>query len=206
MAKAAAAPLKILLSSTVYGKETLIDQAYAMLKRYGYKVWNSHVGTLPIMPGANTYDTCIAAVEQCDLFIGLISPNYGTGTDGAGGDSITHRELTRAIELGKPRFMLAHEQVVLARRLLIDVGFDTAEKRKVLPLKRSGSVINDVRLIEMYEAATQEGVPIAERTDNWVQKYRNDADVLLFVEEQFSRYDDLKAMIERNAAAKGAAQ
>ena len=28
------------------------------------------------------FDNCLAAVDECDLFLGLITPDYGTGRDG----------------------------------------------------------------------------------------------------------------------------
>jgi hypothetical protein len=206
MAKSTKPKLKVMLSSTVYGKEALIDQIYAYLSGYGYKVWNSHKGTLPIIPGAGTYDTCLAAVERCDIFFALITPQYGSGGDGEGGQNITHRELEKAIELDKPRFFLAHEQVIMARRLLIDLGLGDSSELARLKLKRGASIIDDLRLITMYEAACQEGVPILERTNNWVQKYRTDAEVLKFVEEQFDRYAEMQALIEMMVAKKDGRQ
>ncbi len=50
--------------------------------------------------------------------IGIILPRYGTGKEAAGGQSITHREALRAIELNKPRWFLVHEHVAIARQLL----------------------------------------------------------------------------------------
>jgi hypothetical protein len=245
MTSAAKPPLKVMLSSTVYGYEWQIEQIYAILKSMGYKVWNSHKGSLPIVFPASTYGSCIAAVEQCDIFFGLINPTYGSGTDGKGGPSITHLELQRAIELGKPRFILAHENVVLARRLLMDLSLwpqakpdaaaqpapvvapaPNAETKAPLPpgakpqdaappepappappltLKKGASIINDLRLIEMYEAATQEHVPIPDRSENWVQKFHDHDDVLVYIEEQFSRYDDLEAFVELSRQKGGAA-
>ena len=70
--------------------------------------------------------------------------------------AITHRELLKAIELGKPRFMLAHEQVVTARRLLMDLGYKNAAARAALTLRKGAVVVYDLRLIDMYEAATRE--------------------------------------------------
>jgi len=210
MAKTKAQKLRVMLSSTVYGKEPLIDQIYALLNRFGYKVWNSHIGSLPIIYPASTYGSCIAAVEQCDIFFGLISSDYGSGVDGKGGLSITHKELDKAIELEKPRFILAHEQVVLARRLMLDLSLATESlgspgMRAKLTLKKGAQVLGDLRLIDMYEAATQEHLPIDQRTENWVQRYRSDQEVLLYVQEQFSRYADMQRFVETWRAKKGGA-
>lgn len=201
MAKPPAQKLKVMVSSTVYGNEALLDRVFALLKSFGYTVWSSHAGTLPIIPHASAYETCLAAVEACDVFFGIIMPQYGSGTDGAGGPSITHRELMRAIELDKPRFMLAHDQVVLARRFLMDLGFADTKAREQLKLTKR-NVIGDLRVLDMYEAATREDLPIAERTGNWVQKYQTDLDVVRYVEEQFSRKGDLQAFVDRWRAKK----
>ena len=197
--------LTVFVSSSVYGREALIEQMFAWLETFGYEVWNSHVGSLPVKLNKSTYESCIEAVEQCDIFLGLITPRYGSGTDGRGGPAITHLEFDKAIELDKPRLVLAHEQVVLARRLLMDLGFGGAEARRTLKLKKGAQVIDDLRLIDMYEAATQEDRPIDERDNNWVQKFGSDADVKRYVERQFSRYEDMVRFVEEWRARKAAA-
>jgi hypothetical protein len=162
-------------------------------------------GTLPIVPRKSTFETCIAAVESCDLFLGLITPNYGSGSSGAGARAITHDELLKAVELGKPRWIVAHENVILARRLLMDLGYETAAHRTALALRKGSVVIDDLRLIDMYEDATLDGVPIADRRDNWVQPYRTPQDLFLYLQEQFGRYDDMERFVHewRNRKAVG---
>lgn len=189
------APLIVMVSSTVYQKEPLLDQVDAMLRDYGYRVWMSHKGSVPLIPGQNAFASCLVAVERCDVYLGIITPQYGSGIESSGDESITHRELKRALELNKPRFLLAHEQVVNARRLLLDIEIDRS-RRADFKVKKGGQIIDDLRLIDMYEEATQECVPIAERTDNWVQKYRTNDDVIRFVDEQFGNHDQLQMMID----------
>lgn len=214
--------LKIMISSSVYGKEPLIEQISAALSGFGYIVWNSHMGTLPIMLGSSTYQSCLNAVDQCDVFLCLITPRYGSGTDGVGGKSITHLELERAIEKNKPRFFLAHEQVINARRLLSDLSLKgsarTADGEASLPnisfkglagrsellLRKGAEIIDDLRLIDMYEAATVEDLPIVERQNNWVQKYQSDQDVHRFIEAQFSGHRDMRRLIENSKSENGA--
>lgn len=197
--------LVVLVSSSVWGKEPLLDQIYATLTRFGYRVWMSYKGTMPIVPGKSAFESCLAAVENCDIFFGLITPDYGSGSEGNRPEdlAITHRELLRAIELGKPRFLLAHENVVNARRLLLDLDLGSAEKRGTLKLKKHANVIDDLRLIDMYEAAVRADLPVAARTDNWVQPYRTHPDVLLYVDEQFSRYEDNVRFVVESRAKQG---
>lgn len=183
--------LTVMVSSSVRHKEPMLDQIYGVLDGLGYKVWMSYRGTIPVIPGISALDSCVVAAERCDIFFGIITPHYGSGLV-PGELGVTHRELLKAIEVGKPRFMLAHEQVVMARRLLMDFNIDTKTKRDTsgLSLKKGAVVIDDMRLIDMYEAATREDLPLAERTDNWVQPYKTPPEALLYTEEQFSRYDD----------------
>lgn len=205
MARPTRPKLRVFVSSSVYGREPLLDQIGATLTGLGYEVWNSHLGTLPIMLNTGTYASCLQAAERCDIFFGMITPRYGSGTDGAGGPAITHLEFDRAIALDKPRLVLAHEQVILARRLLADLGFVNRDGRKDLKLSGRG-VIDDLRLVDMYEAATQEDRPIPERDNNWVQKYQTDADVLRHVGAQFGRYAEMEDFVQRWHDREGAAQ
>lgn len=205
MAKAARPKLRVFVSSSVYGREPLLDQIGAALAGFGYEVWNSHLGTVPLLLNAGTYASCLRAAERCDIFFCLITPRYGSGTDGADGLSITHLELNKAIDLDKPRVVLAHENVIIARRLLADIGYKDPAARAGLGLTGKG-VIDDLRLIDMYEAATQEGRPIPERDNNWVQKYQTDADVLRHVGAQFGRYAEMEDFVQRWRAKKGVAR
>jgi hypothetical protein len=39
--------LVVMVSSTVYGIEELLERIYAILTEFGYEVWMSHKGTVP---------------------------------------------------------------------------------------------------------------------------------------------------------------
>ena len=186
-----------MVSSTVYGMEDQLTQLYGMLSGYGYRVWMSHMGTLPVMPGASAFDTCLAAVDACDIFFGLIRAQYGSGQATRDAKSITHQELSRAIARNKVRFFIADRTVVTARRLLLDLDFKGPEGRKALTLRRGASLIDDLRVIDMYEEAIQDAVPVGERVDNWVQPYAGWDDILRYVEEQFDRYEALAELIRQ---------
>lgn len=96
-------PLIVMVSSTVYGIEELLERIYAILTEFGYEVWMSHKGTVPVISTKSAFDNCLHAVEQCDLFLSLITTHYGSGKEDASALSITHQELLRAIDLNKPR-------------------------------------------------------------------------------------------------------
>jgi hypothetical protein len=201
--------LTIMVSSTVYGIEELLDQVYALLGGFGYEVWMSHKGTVPIYPDQTALESCLTAVEKCDLFLSIITPRYGSGTiDGQ--LSITHQELLKSIELKRARWILAHDHVVFARALfrklgarnqqereqtLTTLGFDDAKSLKNMR-KREELVFDDVRVIDMYEAAIRHDLKVyQDRKGNWVQKFGEPDDVKLFATAQFSRYREIEQFL-----------
>lgn len=183
--------LTVMVSSTVYGVEELLDRVYSLLTAFGYEVWMSHKGTVPVSSNETAFESCLKAVEKCDLFLGIITPQYGSGVD-ATGLSITHQEMKKSIELNKPRWFLAHDQVVFARRLLMDLGYKTQEQRSELTLGKGAASISNIKVIDLYEDATMEQLPLDDRQGNWVQKFDRDDDANLFVVAQFSRYQDVE--------------
>lgn len=195
-------PLKLMVSSTVYGIEELLDQVYSLLTNFGYEVWASHKGTVTIFPHMHAWGSCLQAVKDCDLFLSIITPQYGSGVDGDD-LSITHQELLTAIQLEKPRWVMAHDHVVFARSLLRKLGWKDAAKRtdglkklgfgdaeSLKKLKQSESkVIDDFRVVDMYDIAARHDLTVSkDRKGNWVQKFSTSDDVRLFATSQFSRY------------------
>lgn len=183
-----------MVSSTVYGYEDLLDQIFAVLTKFGYDVWMSHRGTIPVNSTEHAFESSIKAVDSCDLFLGLITPQYGSGVV-EGEKSITHQEILRAIEINKPRWFLAHENVIFARQVLRGLGHKTSAQRLALKFSGAGG-LRDLRVIDMYEAATREEVDeLQERKGNWVQKFHSTDDALLFATAQFHRYGDIEQFL-----------
>jgi hypothetical protein len=176
--------LIVLVSSSVYyGNSTLLDQIYAVLTRFGYEVWMSHKGTMPVNSTATAFDNCLTAVERCDAFLGIITGWYGSGVE-PGQIGITHKELLEAINQDKLRWFLAHQDVTLARQLLKQFRFNPDGTPKPLDFK-STPVLSDIRVLDMYESAIRNDLPLARRTGNWVQPYSSDKEALQFVRTQF---------------------
>lgn len=192
--------LTIFVSSTVYGMEELLDRTYSLLTAFGYEVWMSHKGTVPVFSNQTAFENCLAAVEKCDLFLGIITPEYGSGQDKDDPKqmSITHQELRKAIELGVPRWVLAHDHVVFAWSFLKNLGYPDPATRLKLKLTKT-RVFEDLRILDLYDEAIVSGVePLADRFGNWVQKFRSVEDGSLFVTAQFSRYQEVERFIEEN--------
>ena len=198
-----AAKRTIMVSSTVYGIEELLDRVHSMLTGFGYDVWMSHKGTVPVRSDRTAFENCLAAVEKCDLFLGIITPHYGSGRDPEKRDepSITHQEMRLAIQLKKPRWILAHDHVVFARSLLRNLGYDGQVGRAPLAAKfKKTQLLSDLRVLDLYEEATidAEKVPLADRAGNWVQKYLSTADGAMFVGAQFFRFQEVEEFIDEN--------
>jgi hypothetical protein len=187
----------ILVSSPVYGIEELLERVYTLLTTFGYEVWMSHKGTIPVSSDKSNFECCLEAVEHCDLFFGIIAPFYGSGIEKDGDISISHKELRKALEINKPRWLLSHDHVVFARTFLASLGYANAEARARLNLTKT-PVFADLRVIDMYEEAVLSQKPLRERQGNWVQKFRTDEDALLFTTAQFSRYQEVERFIAEN--------
>jgi len=190
--------LTIMVSSTVYGIEELLDRIYTLLTPQ-YEVWMSHKGTMPVFSKRSAFENCIKGVESCNLFLGIITPFYGSGKDG---DyiSICHQELRKALELNKPRWLLAHDHVVFARTMLSNLRYKKSKRPIDIPLLelKKNAVVDDLRVIDMYEEAIISQKPLCDRQGNWVQKFQSDEDALLFATSQFSRYQEVEEFIKEN--------
>ncbi|UYZ65337.1 DUF4062 domain-containing protein [Hymenobacter weizhouensis] len=195
--------LNVMVSSSVYGNQNLLDRIYATLS-VNYNVWMSHEGTVFVNSKVGNFANCIAAVEECDVFLGIITGNYGSGIEKKGEPSITHMEMRRALELEKQRCCLVHESVVLARQLLSPYRLDpeAGPFRKdadgnlhLIEWPRGNRVISDLQVLDLYEEMMRLDLPIAERTGNWVQTYRTDEDALRYIATQFGDVNRMRRAI-----------
>ena len=191
--------ITVMVSSTVYGIEDVLDRVYDILTAFGYEVWMSHKGTLPVFSDRSAFENCLEGVRKCQIFLGIIGTRYGSGVnkDDPRSLSIVHQELRLAIELQKPRWLLAHENILTARTLFENIGHKGIEGRKTLKLKTS-AVLEDLRLIDMYEEAIFDQLPLTERKGNWVQKFHNDNTASEYVIFQFWRYQEVEAYIREH--------
>lgn len=186
--------LKLMVASTVYHFEDQIDRISAVLAGYGYTVWNSHKGTIPTDSRLSNLDNCVAAARSCDLFVGIIRPFYGSGV--IGGTSITHEEFRAAMDAGKPHWFLVHRNVTLARQLLKPYMFNEDGIRTGFQVKKT-AVLDDVRVLDIYNEAIGASTPEGERTGNWVQEFWQDTEILQFLEAQLRDIKRIRAICAR---------
>lgn len=164
--------LKIMVSSTVFGSHSDLEQISVVLKQsFGYDVIMSKEGSVyvPLQHISNPEAACLEAVEDCDIFLGIIFPRYGSG--------ITHKEFSKAVELNKPRLFLAHEKVEYLRKLFEPYLFDEFKERTDFELKKN-TVLDSIKVVDMYNCVRS----------NWIQTFSNIADILYFIDCQFKDY------------------
>lgn len=177
--------IKIMVSSTVYGFETELTQLCGTLTGYGYDVLNNHYGTVYVPPNVSNTQACLNAVNECDFFLGVILPRYGSG--------ITDLEFKEAIKLNKPRGFLAHFSIPLARQLLSQFMYSDEKNRVKNPkfIFNKTTVLEDIRVIDMYNEAIGDGKPMDER--KWAHPFIDfPVDGMRFIESNFADYKRFK--------------
>ena len=178
---------KIMVSSSVYGFENELIQIISLLKKMGYYVLNSHIGTIKVDSSLSNMENCLKAVEECDLFLGIIRTNCGTGN--IEGKNITFEEMKRAVELKKPYWFLTHRDVVFARQL-----FRNVENPSSITFK--SKKFFDPLCLEMYNFVIKDDMPIGERTGNWNQEFYKFEDIATFLQTQFQDRSNMVGKIQ----------
>lgn len=185
--------LKLMVASTVYHFEDHLKQICGVLNGFGYEVWNSHLGTIPVHPGRSNLENSVAAARECDAFLGIVRPFYGSGV--IGDRSITHEEFLEALRLDKPRWFLVHRNVAIARQLLKAYIFRKDGTRTKFKLKRN-SIIDDLRVIDLYHEAIQNDVPLVERIGNWAQEFNDRDEIFIYLESQLKDTERVRRICE----------
>nr|WP_315234393.1 DUF4062 domain-containing protein [uncultured Flavobacterium sp.] len=188
--------LKIMVGSTVYGFEDQLSQIVAQLQLLDYEVLNSHNGSIKVNPKLSNLDNCINAVKECDLFLGIIRPFFGTGN--IGDKNITFEEIKTAIELKKPYWFLVHRDVVFAREL-----FKYLELKSGDELVVSKNKLFDPRTIEIYEYIIENHIPVTLRNGNWAQQFYRLDEMMTYVNTQFTDRDFVENILNHKPATNG---
>jgi hypothetical protein len=189
--------IEIMVASTVYGYEDQLSAICATLSTLGYAVINSHIGTVRVNPDKANIENCLDAVRQCDAFVGIIRPYYGTGNIGE--MNITFEEMKLAISLNKPYWFLVHHDVVFTRQLKRHLYYLDSSGNKQFDVKIEKSKIFDERTLDIYNHVLKEGSPIPTRTGNWAQEFYRLDEALTYITAQFEDQRFIRGVIsERN--------
>ena len=198
--------IKIFVSSTVYDFETDLRRIFLTLDGFGYDVYMSKEGTIPLDSRLSNLINCVNGVEECDIFLGIVRPLIGSGVLEKGGRSITAQEFDKAIELGIPRFVLADYRIEFAHKFL------KLMKQSVdsIPLNRERTITDEKEgkktilipnnivhgeCVEIYRLAIQNDIKPANRIGNWAQPYKDSEDIQRFIESQFKDVERIKSLI-----------
>lgn len=190
--------IKVFVASTVYNFQTELNKIYELLDGYGYDVLNSHKGSLLIDSSESNLQNCIDAVNECDVFVGFIRPDYGSGVLEKGGKSITHIEFETAVARKIPRFIMADYRVTFTRSLIRKADVENSGTKINI---NSGNIhfndnkIMDIRCVQLYEEMVKDKMPPITRKGNWVQEYVNLEDIRLHLDSQFKYPDRIKKLM-----------
>ncbi len=195
------------MSSTVYDFEATLNRIFATLDSYGYDVYMSKAGTIPIDSRRSNLVNCVEAVDECDVFLGIIRPLVGSGVLKKGERSITAQEFDRAFQLPMLRFVLADYRVAFAHDFLRLVKQDlttipeyyskkeTQEDGSEVEIRKPNLTIH-AEPVDLYRLAIQNHIrPAEDRIGNWAQPYKDEEDIMRFIEFQFKNVERIKALI-----------
>ena len=192
--------IKVFVASTVYNFESDLNRIYELLDNLGYDVYMSHKGSFPLNSKLSNLKNCTNGVEDCDLFVGFIRPDYGSGV--IDGKSITHSEFETAYKCNIPRFVLADYRVPFTRNLFRNnkvIKDNTNEILKFEDISFKSNKVMDTRCVKMYnEAIKDKEKPASKRTGNWVQSYIGINDIVLHLESQFKYPERIKRLINNS--------
>ncbi len=193
--------IKVFVASTVYNFEYQLNSVYNYLDNLGYDILMSQKGTILLDSTVSNLKNCTNGVKECDVFVGLIRPDYGSCVLEEGGKSILHMEFETAYQRDIPRFILADHRVVFTRSLFKGSFFiedKTSRKINFDEISFENNKVLDTRSIRMYNMSIKNKVkPASKRKGNWVQEYVNLNDILLHLESQFRYPERIKKLIER---------
>jgi len=189
-------PIKIMVASTIYNFEDNISTICAELSTMGYHVLNSHIGSIKVHPFESNLKNCLNAVYECDVFLGIIRPYYGTGNIDE--LNITFEEIKLAMELNKPYWFLVHRDVVFARQLKKHLYFIDEFGNEHTNVSIKKSPVFDERTLEIYDHVIKEGTPIATRTGNWAQEFFRLDEALVYIKAQYEDKEFIFGVLNSN--------
>lgn len=193
--------IKIMVASSVYGFEDQLSAIVAQLVTMDYDVINSHTGRIKVDPNLSNLENCLNAVEECDLFLGIIRPYYGTGNIGE--LNITFEEIKRAIQLQKPYWFLVHRDVVFARQLFNKMKAKEEGKKLFDVVEVVKNSQFDPRCIEVYEYVIKNHISVELRNGNWAQEFYRLDEMMTYIDTQFSDKDIVKNILKQKEANNG---
>lgn len=175
--------IEIMIASSVYNYEDQINEICGILEQMGYHPISSHYKTMPTDPSKSNLENCLIAAQKCDAFFGIIRPFYGSGIIGE--TSITHDEMKTAIALKKPRWFIAHRDIRVARELFKQYRYLPNKDLNPAFVYQPTKLLDDVRVIDMYNDTILNDINPAERIGHWTEEYFTIQDIKKVIQTQF---------------------
>ena len=120
---------KVFLSSTIYDFRDLRSALRVWLEEYGFEVLASDFNDFRQSPERNSYDSCLAAIDQADYFVLLVGGRVGGWYDQEKKVSITRMEYQYANKrAGESKLKL----VAFVRKEVWDIREDRAALKRYL--------------------------------------------------------------------------
>lgn len=187
--------IEIMISSSVYGFEDHTNQICGLFEQLGYKPISSHYKTMPTDPSESNLENCLEAVRNCDAFFGIVRPFYGSGK--IDDTSITHEEMKLAIDLKIPRWFVVHRDIRVARVLFKQYMYNSDGSLNIEFKYQPTKLLDDIRLIDMYNDIIQNDIPPEERIGHWAEEYFYVDDINKVIETQFKESSRILEIIEK---------
>jgi len=105
--------------------------------------------------------------------------------------------MRKAIELKKPRWFIAHRDISVARQLLKQYMFNQGGTINPDFQYRKNAVLDDIRVIQLYNDTILNNLPPQERVGHWVDEYFKLIDILTCIETQFKDKVRIKEIVEQ---------
>lgn len=209
----------VMISSSVNGYEDQLLRIEAEFKTLGYAVVMSMSGTMKVDPRLHNFDNCMKAVEECDLFFGIIRPDCGTGR--VGQESVTFQEFKHARECHKPCWYVIDNRIKAYKNLLKNLVLrehpDTKDEElnqmitkyydrqirsrgklpKVLDLFESKDLRQfDPLCFEMEDFVNHKGMAKEEIVNNWMQYCDHELDIARFIQTNFGAKNFIEVILK----------
>lgn len=190
-----------MISSTVYNFEDQIDQIDTLFRSLGYGTIVSKNGSVFADPRFGNFPDCLRAVEECDVFFGIIRPNCGSGQ--VGDYCVTFEEFKKARELNKPSWYVVDYRVIYAKELLrllvpkreMPIGIGSS---KVLDLFESKNTKEfDPLCLDMLDYVDKKDIPdYWARKNHWRHEYRRLNDIKDYISSQFGNQQRIEDVLK----------
>jgi hypothetical protein len=191
---------RIFVSSTIYDFGDLRSALKLWLEGFGYDALLSELNDFPQTPDANSYESCLKAIDASDYFILLIGRRVGGWYNQEQRISITQQEYRHAYERSKQGKLRI---LVFVRQEVWDLGEDRKALSKLLEdgdaldaelsdgdkatlVNHPSRIVNDAEFIfgflhevgRVNEMRQASGGTQARPPGNWINRFRSFADII----------------------------